>query len=640
MGCCSDEDVKTTDDQNDQNYQDNQTKQSNLNNNADDDKNIYKMNLVNVNNNIIDKTNSHNKNENNVEIGDDITIANNNKNNSRTNHHQKNNDTTNNKTNILVLNSLSKNAIDSTFYQGEDKENIIGEGGLGVVVKETIKYKDENGNYKIVACKYIKSKNLEKEEKRKFLMNFFRESGSMVNLFYKNIVRLISINSASRKLVMEYMEGGNLTKVIYKNKNLSLYFKIYCLFQICDGLKFLHDKQIIHGDLKSLNILLDTKYEKGENFPTLKLTDFGLSGIKEDICPGETPGFAAPELYKGNRKRTIKSDIYSFGVVIYEIFKGQSPNENRIINDKNIYYPLPDISKEKWPKEIKKLILDCCKENSEERPTTEKIKIALSEYCNNSKDEKLINVESKALREVNFNVVSINDFACKLFEEIKLVSSQKYGEIIYKVNDKPFNGIGQYKFEDGTKYIGNFENGKINKYGIFFYSNGIKYNGEHFNGVWNGRGIFKYKNGFVEYKGKFKLFAFDEFGIISTIQQNKGKIIGKHEYFGEFSKGRQNGIGIYTDPDGRKYSGEWKEGNFGGIGTFDYPDGEVCKGEFVKGIRQGFCYIHYVDESYDEGHFDKGKFDGYGKFFIKPGEIYEGEWKNGCPIQDDKLIID
>ena len=334
MGCCSDKDVKTTDDQNDQNYQDNQTKQSNLNNNADDDKNIYKMNLVNVNNNIIDKTNSHNKNENNVEIGDDITIANNNMNNSRTNHHQKNNDTTKNKTNILVLNSLSKNAIDSTFYQGEDKENIIGEGGLGVVVKETIKYKDENGNYKIVACKYIKSKNLEKEEKRKFLMNFFRESGSMVNLFYKNIVRLISINSASRKLVMEYMEGGNLTKVIYKNKNLSLYFKIYCLFQICDGLKFLHDKQIIHGDLKSLNILLDTKYEKGENFPTLKLTDFGLSGIKEDICPGETPGFAAPELYKGNRKRTIKSDIYSFGVVIYEIFKGQSPNENGIIKDK------------------------------------------------------------------------------------------------------------------------------------------------------------------------------------------------------------------------------------------------------------------------------------------------------------------
>ena len=98
--------------------------------------------------------------------------------------------------------------------------------------------------------------------------------------------------------------------------------------------------------------------------------------------------------------------------------------------------------------------------------------------------------------------------------------------------------------------------------------------------------------------------------IKETIQQNKGKIIGKNEYFGEFSKGRQNGIGIYTDPDGRKYSGEWKEGNFGGIGTFDYPDGEVCKGEFVQGIRQGFCYIHYVDESYYEGHFNKGKFDG------------------------------
>ena len=633
MGCCSDKNIETLD---------NQTKQSiNIENiKTNHNNNIYRINPKNINNEIIDKTNSHNKNENNIEKNDDITIVNNDSNNNRTNHHQINDESDKNKTNKLVLNSISKNSIDNTFYQGNDIGNIIGKGGIGLVVKEKIKYKDENGNYKIVACKYLETKKLEKEEKRKFLLNFFRESGSMVNLFYKNIVRLISINSASCKLVMEFMEGGDLTKVIYKKKNLSLGFKIYCLFQICDGLKFLHEKQIIHGDLKSLNILLDTKYDGGENFPTLKLSDFGLSGIKEDICPGETPGFAAPELYQGSHKRTIKSDIYSFGVVIYEIFKGESPNQNRIIKDRNIYYPLPDISKEKWPNEIKELILDCCKENSEERPTIENIRNALSEYCNNSKDEKLIDVKNKALREVNFNIVNINDFACKLFEEIKLVSSKKYGEFIYKVNDKPFNGIGQYIFEDNTKYIGNFENGKINRYGIFFYSNGIKYNGEHFNGIWNGRGIFKYKNGFVEYKGKFKLFAFDEFGIISTIQQNKGKIIGKHEYFGEFSKGRQNGIGKYTDPEGREYSGEWKEGNFGGLGTFTYPDGEVCKGEFEKGIRQGFCYINYVDGSYYEGHFDKGKFDGYGKFYIKPGEFYEGEWKNGCPIQDDKLIIE
>ena len=604
------------------------------------------------NNRFIDKTNSHNKNDTNIEIKDEepsqnIKIANNTikertiRTNDRiTNSHQVNNITQENRTKEIILNNLSKkNGNDKNIYKTEHSKVLIGKGGFGKVYKETINYKDENGNYKIVACKYIESHNLDKNKKKNFLMNFFREAGMMVNLLYKNIVKLISINSASSKLVMEYMEGGNLTNVIYNNKKLTLYFKVYCLFQICDGLKFLHDRQIIHGDLKSLNILLDSKYDGGENYPTLKLTDFGISGIKEDISPGETPGFTAPEIYEDNRKRTIKSDIYSFGVVIYEIFKGESPNKNRKINLKS-FYPLPEIKEENWPEEIKKIILQCVDKNSNKRPTIEKIKNEISEYCDNSNDKKLIEVKNKAIKEVNFNIVGINDFACKLFEEIKAFSLKEYGEFIYKVNDSPYTGLGQHIFDDGTKYIGNFENGVINKYGIFFYSNGIHYNGEHFKGVWNGKGIFKYKEGIIIYKGFFKNFAFDKFGIIFTIQNNKGKIIGKHEYIGEFKYGRQNGIGIYKDPENRQYSGEWKEGNFGIIGKFEYPDGEICQGEFEKGIRQGFCYINYVDGSYFEGHCDKGKFNGYGKFFIKKGEIYEGEWKNGCPLEDDKMIID
>ena len=606
-------------------------------------------NTIKINTVTNEKTNSHNKNNNNTEIKDQNLVpyidqqnlTRNQITNERiTNSHQVNNTNQENKTNRVPDNIINKNQYDNTFYNGEQPEKIIGKGSFGIVVIEEINYKDEKGKNKIVACKYIKSKDLDNIKKRGFLMNFFREAGLMVNLFYKNIVRLISIHSANSKLVMEYMEGGNLTNVIYNNKKLTLYFKIYCLFQICDGLQFLHDRQIIHGDLKSLNILLDKKYNGGENYPTLKLSDFGMSGIKEDICPGETPGFAAPELYESNHKRTIKSDIYSFGVVIYEIFKGESPNKNRKIINPSIFYKLPDIKKENWPKEIKKIILECCVENSEQRPTVEKIKNELYEFCDNSNDTKLIEVKNKAIKEVNFNIIGLNDFACKLFEEIKSVSLKKYGEFVYKENNSPYTGFGQHIFDDGTKYIGNFEKGHINKYGIFIYSNGIYYNGEHFNGVWNGKGIFKYKNGIIEYKGYFKNFAFDKFGIIFTIQNNKGKVIGKHEYLGEFKGGKQNGIGIYRDPDNRQYSGEWKDGNFGLIGKFEYPDGEICQGEFEKGIRQGFCYIKYVDGSYYEGHCDKGKFNGYGKFYIKQGEIYEGEWKNGCPMEENKMKIE
>ena len=650
-------------------------------NNKDNNTNINKSNYHNKNEDNIEKSdafnekenkigysikkdnskeisNTHNKNQSNVEKSQikELTLNNN----KITNKSQLNNEKTNDRIeNFHQINSSSaanktKSIFTHTFYKGKKKDsNFLGEGGCGEVVKEKIKYKDEYGNDKIVACKYIKGlieenendKNSKKEyvkRKKNFIMNFFRESSLMVNLFHKNIVKLISIHSAKFKLVMEYMEGGSLSKVIYKkDNNLSKYFKIHCLFQICDGLKFLHDRQIIHGDLKSANILLDKKYDGGDDYPTLKLNDFGFSGIKEDINPGETPGFGAPELFTGNHKRTVKSDIFSFGVVIYEIFKGESPNKNRIINETNRFkfFPLPDISQEEWPKEIKNIILDCTKNNTEERPNIDTIKNRISEYCNNSGDIKLIDLKNNAIKEVNFDVVNINDFACKLFEGIKSISSKKYGEFVYKVNDTPFTGINSYRFEDGTKYLGTFENGRINKYGIFFYFNGIQYNGEHLNGVWNGKGIFKYGNDIINYKGYFQFFQFNEFGIISTIQKFKGKIIGKHEYTGDFKGGRQNGYGIYTDPEGRKYSGEWKDGNFGGIGKFEYPDGEVCEGEFAQGKRHGICFIKYEDGSSFEGHCEKGKFNGRGKFVMEPGTYYDGNWKDGYPLEDDKLVI-
>ena len=106
--------------------------------------------------------------------------------------------------------------------------------------------------------------------------------------------------------------------MIYKengNKNTSLYFKIHCLFEICDGLQFLHKREIIHGDLKSKNILLDKQYKYDENFPNLKLADFGISAIKEDICPNFTVGFAAPELYQ--KKKEQLNQIYIVLVLLY-----------------------------------------------------------------------------------------------------------------------------------------------------------------------------------------------------------------------------------------------------------------------------------------------------------------------------------
>ncbi len=540
-------------------------------------------------------------------------------------------------TKLKQISDTNNTYLDTTYYKDSNIE-LLGKGSFGLVVKEIINYKDENGDKRIVAAKYLNSRNLIGQKKKNFLINLFKETGSMVNLFHKNIIKLISIHTSQTKLLMDYLEGGSLDKVIY-DKNTSLYFKIHCLFEICDGLQFLHKREIIHGDLKSLNILLDKQYKYDENFPNLKLADFGISAIKEDICPNFTVGFAAPELYQ-NKKRTIKSDIYSFGVVIYEIFKGKSPNFQRLSEtskNPDVFYPLPDISHENWPQEIKNIIKKCCDINSEKRPSIDEIKIELSEYCKNSGDNKLIALYEKMKKNVNFDIADINQFICQLFIEIKSIASKQYKDFIYLKDNIPLNGFGKHKFEDGTIYIGLFKEGRINQYGKFIYPNKIIYQGQHFQGVWNGYGIFKYTMYNMKYEGSFKMFQFDDFGIISLILPKKGKLETKFEYIGDFKNGIQNGIGEYIDDKFRTYSGEFKNGNFGGIGKFIYPDGETCEGEFDKGKREGFCIIKYADNSSYEGHFKDSRYNGYGKFVIRPGEFYEGNWENGYPIEMDKF---
>ena len=474
--------------------------------------------------------------------------------------------------------SLKKNEIDS--------QNIIGEGTFGIVVKEIISEKDEKGNNKNieVAAKYIKSQSLLKKGKIKLLINLFKESGMMVNLNHKNIVKLISIRPSKTKIIMEYMKGGNLSNVLYNNKNLSLQFKIYCLFEICNGLELLHEKNIIHGDLKSINILLDKKYNGDDNYPTLKLSDFGLSGIKEDICPGQTPGFSAPELYEINmNNRTIKADIYSFGAVVYEIFKGESPIKNIKI-DNNIrrkFYPLPDIKNENWPEKIKEIIFDCCKKNYKERPTIELIKKRIVKYCIDSNNEKLIQVKEKCTKFNFYTLPKFNDDNYQIFKTIE-ASNLKYREFIYKNKNELFNGYGIHTFEDGAIYKGLFENGKINKDGKFIYNNNIIYEGQHKEGIWNGIGKLINKSNNSEYNGYFKDFKYNGYGIIYF---NKDKAYNKNFTFqsleGEYKKGIREGIGILKGSRAQ-YTGEFKNGHLGGIGIFKYANGDICQGEFIN----------------------------------------------------------
>ena len=110
----------------------------------------------------------------------------------------------------------------------------------------------------------------------------------------------------------------------------------YVLWQTLRGLKFIHDKHIIHRDIKSDNILVD---ESGK----VKLADFGYSAqlTQERQARSSkvgTPCWMAPELIKGERRYDSKADIWSFGILAFELANGEPPYIDETNQERILYY--------------------------------------------------------------------------------------------------------------------------------------------------------------------------------------------------------------------------------------------------------------------------------------------------------------
>ena len=157
-----------------------------------------------------------------------------------------------------------------------------------------------------------------------------KEVEILLTLKHKNIIGITGFDENKKEIYLEYAEGGDLDELLANNKALPLEFKIYLLKEIAEGLVNIHSKKIKHGDLKPKNILLSTKYKEGETYPTPKICDFGLSSYHKEL-KGYTPRYAPPEVLKAKKKLTDKeeltdkSDIFSFGMTIYHILKGEKP---------------------------------------------------------------------------------------------------------------------------------------------------------------------------------------------------------------------------------------------------------------------------------------------------------------------------
>lgn len=196
---------------------------------------------------------------------------------------------------------------------------LIGQGGMGAVYKARQKNLD-----RIVALKVF----LYKPDDPEFAERFAREARALAKLNHPNIVTVHDFGKRENFhfLIMEFVEGLNLREVSQREK-LSPADALKLVPQLCDALQFAHDHGVVHRDIKPENVLLDkTGRIKIADFGLAKMTgsgkDFSLTGTQQVMG---TFNYMAPEQMERPTEVDHRADIYSLGVVIYELLTSELP---------------------------------------------------------------------------------------------------------------------------------------------------------------------------------------------------------------------------------------------------------------------------------------------------------------------------
>lgn len=193
----------------------------------------------------------------------------------------------------------------------------IGEGGMGVVYKAKCHLLN-----RFVAVKILKA---ELSEDKDFVARFKREANSVGSLSHQNIVNIHDVGEENHInfIVMEYINGKTLKQIIKENVRLSSERTLEIALQIAKALECAHKNNIIHRDIKPDNILITE-----DNI--VKVTDFGIAKVIGSVTitnSNKVTGsvhYFSPEQAKG-RFVDCRTDIYSLGIVMYEMITGQVP---------------------------------------------------------------------------------------------------------------------------------------------------------------------------------------------------------------------------------------------------------------------------------------------------------------------------
>jgi serine/threonine-protein kinase len=204
-------------------------------------------------------------------------------------------------------------------------EGVIGIGGMGLVVAarhEILK--------KRVAIKMLLpglARNLELRAR------FEREAQAAFSLKSEHVCRVLDageLENGQLFITMEYLKGEDLGTILEKRGKLPMHEALEYMLQACEGLAEAHESEVVHRDLKPSNLII---VQRRDGTPCLKIIDFGVSKLSDDAT-GEltrtqmymgSPQYSAPEQLMSARAATSQSDLWSIGVILYQLLTGALP---------------------------------------------------------------------------------------------------------------------------------------------------------------------------------------------------------------------------------------------------------------------------------------------------------------------------
>ena len=336
-----------------------------------------------------------------------------------------------------------------------DLIEIIGQGMYGKVYKALNKFEN-----KFYAIKTMNFKNITPKER----LNIETEINLLQELKHPNIVlykeSFIDENQ-NLNIVTTFCEGGDLYQKIFKSQKTYFQEKeiINALIQLLLGLSYIHDKKIVHRDIKTKNIFI-------QNENTLRIGDFGIAKIFNSNKNSKntnlnkmvgTPLYMAPECFKQNKKYSYKSDIWSLGCCIYEMcnlkhaFEGQFFPAVSIKISEGKRLPLNKI----YSKELRNVIDNMLNLNPRNRPTIASLiektflKKYVGEYINDfisnyrkyeGNEEQIDILKEQAdkfkIFDVKLNLDNLNLNGCYKNENNLLNNADIYNNEIININDE------------------------------------------------------------------------------------------------------------------------------------------------------------------------------------------------------------